>query len=103
MLQRGRYVVGIASLCSIRLESRYVRKDTPEVEILGHIHLLEHTHESIFFGDSFYTVVVANWKDFGAFTMVHVVSAQQSDNGPLRDEDHVPSCGESDEALNHRQ
>lgn len=74
MLQRGRYVICIASLYLIPLGTRYTRKCVPEVKILGHVHLLEHIHEPIFFGDSFHTVVVTNWKYFGAFTMIYVVS-----------------------------
>jgi hypothetical protein len=75
MLQRGRYVVGVASLYSIRLVSRYAKIGTPEVEILGHVHLLEHIHEPIFFRNPFHAVIVADWKDFGVFTMIYVVPA----------------------------
>ena len=57
------------------LRMQFIRKSTPEIEILGHVHLLEHICEPIFFGNSFYAVVVTDWQDFGAFTMVYVVSA----------------------------
>lgn len=77
--------------------------DTPEVEILGHVHLLEHIHQPIFFGDLFYAVIVTNLNDFCAFTMIYVVSAQQGNDRSLRYKDHVPPRGESDEALNRCQ
>jgi len=75
MLQRGRYVVGVTSSLLIRLRSWHKLSYAPEIEILGHVHLLEHVHEPIFFGNPFHAVVVTDWKDFGAFTMIHVVSA----------------------------
>jgi hypothetical protein len=75
MLQRRSYIIGVASLCSIGLGPRYAGKATPEVEIFGHIHLLEHIHQSMFFGDLFYAMIVADWNDFCAFTMIHVVAA----------------------------
>ena len=75
MLQRGRYVICVASTYSMHLASQYARGDAPEVEILRHVHLLEHIHEPIFFGNSFHAVIVADRKDFGAFTMIYIVSA----------------------------
>lgn len=75
MLQRGCYVVGVTSLFSIPLRTQYIWKCTPEIKILGHVHLLEYIHEPIFLGNSFYAVVVADWENFGAFTMIYVVSA----------------------------
>ena len=75
MLQCGRYVVGVASLRSIHLRSRYAQNNAPEVEILGHVHLLEHIHEPVFFGNPFHAVIVADWEDLGAFTMIYVVPA----------------------------
>jgi len=74
MLQRGRYVVGVTSPRLIRLRSWHTLSYTPEVEILGHVHLFEHVHEPIFFGNPFHTVIVADWEDFGAFAMIYVVS-----------------------------
>ena len=75
MLQCRRYVVGVTSSQSILLRSWRMLSYPPEVEILGHVYLLEHVHEPIFFGNPFHAVIVADWKDFGAFTMIHIVSA----------------------------
>ena len=75
MLQRGCYVVGVASLYSIPWGPQYAGNDAPEIEIFGHVHLLEHVQEPVFFRNPFYAVIVADWKDFGALTMIYVVSA----------------------------
>lgn len=76
MLQRGSYIIRVASLYSIRCARiNGAGNSAPEVEILGHVYLLEHIQESIFFGDLFYAMIVADWNDFCTFAMIYIVSA----------------------------
>ena len=73
-----------------------LRGNVPEVEVLGHIHLLEDVHQPLLLLLFFNFVIECHRKEFGALAMVQVVASKERDNRPLRHNDHVPSSSKSD-------
>ena len=79
MLQGGREVVCVTvrDEVDIRL-SQYVWQrgvELPEVEVLGHVHLLEDVHQPLFFCWFVDFLVESDRKHFCSFTMVKVVAS----------------------------
>ena len=70
----------------------------PEVEVLRHINLFEDIHQTCLLRWFVYLVIERDWQDVSAFAVIDIVAAEESDDGTLRDEDHVPASRELDEA-----
>lgn len=70
----------------------------PEVEVLGHVDLLEYIHEALLLRWFLDSVVEADWDDVRVFAVVEVVPPEKRDHGALRYEDDVPASGEANEA-----
>jgi len=51
----------------------------PEVEVLGHVHLLKYIQQALFLGLFVDLLVDAYRDDFGALTVVNVVPTKQRD------------------------
>lgn len=69
----------------------------PEVEILGHVDLLEDVHESLLFRRLVYPVVVCHRHNVRTLAVIDVVSTNKSNDRSFGDKDHVPPSGELDE------
>ena len=57
--------------------------NTPEIEVLGHVHLLEDIHEPLLLCWLVYSVVRADGDHLGVLAVVHVVATEKRDNRPL--------------------
>jgi hypothetical protein len=74
--------------------------NTPEVEVLRDVDLLEDGYQSRFLSRLVHTVVKADRYHVRVVTVIQVVPAEKPDLPASGDYDHVPACSESDEAYN---
>ena len=69
-----------------------------KVKVLGHVHLTEHREQPLLL-DEVVDLMVESYRDHvRALQVVEVVSANEGDDGALRDEEYVPPGRKLDEA-----
>lgn len=72
--------------------------DEPEVEVLRQVDLLPYVHQPLLLSWLVDLVARADGNDVYLFGVVDIVPTEQRDRTTSGDEDHVPPCGELDEA-----
>jgi hypothetical protein len=58
----------------------------PEVEVFGHVHLLEDVHEPLFLSRFVQLVIEAYWDYVGVLTMVKIMAPEKSHHRSFRNQ-----------------
>jgi hypothetical protein len=70
----------------------------PEVKVLGHVDLLEDSHEALLLARLVDLVARRYSKHFRLLAVIHIVAAEKRDGRSLGDEYHVPTRSEPHKA-----
>ena len=96
---------GVEATLSLELEAGsaegHARTHVPKIKVLGHVDLLEDSHEALFFARLLDLVTRRYGKHFRLLAVIHVVTAEKRDRRSLCDEQHVPARGEPHKTYPH--